>query len=109
MKSEEMARLLRKMFGRYLSLEVMHALRENPASFEMGGEKRRVTIMRTDLRGFTVMSERLVPEQVVALLNSYFEAMIEVIVRYQGTINEIVGDALLVFFGVPQDMPDWAQ
>jgi adenylate cyclase len=65
--------------------------------------------MMTDLRGFTGMSERLAPEQVVGLLNGYFEIMVEVIARYQGTINEIVGDALLVFFGAPQDMPDRAQ
>jgi adenylate cyclase len=108
-KSEEMAGLLRKMFGRYLSPEVMSALIENPASLELGGEKRRVTIMMTDLRGFTGMSERLAPEQVVGLLNGYFEIMVEVIARYQGTINEIVGDALLVFFGAPQDMPDRAR
>ena len=101
--------MLRRMFGRYLSPEVMNTLIENPASLELGGEKRPVTIMMTDLRGFTAMAERLAPEQVVALLNGYFEVMMEVIVRYQGTINEIVGDALLVFFGAPQDMPDRAQ
>jgi adenylate cyclase len=108
-KSEEMAGLLRRMFGRYLAPEVMNSLIENPASLELGGEKRRVTIMMTDLRGFTAMSERLAPEQVVSLLNGYFEVMVEVITRYQGTINEIVGDALLVFFGAPQDVPDRAQ
>ncbi|HEX2501226.1 MAG TPA: adenylate/guanylate cyclase domain-containing protein [Methylomirabilota bacterium] len=108
-KSEEMAELLRRMFGRYLSPEVMNSLIENPASLELGGEKRRVTIMMTDLRGFTAMSERLAPEQVVRVLNDYFEVMVEVIVRYRGTINEIIGDALLVFFGAPQDMPDRAQ
>lgn len=108
-KSEEMAGLLRRMFGRYLSPEVMNALIENPASLELGGEKRRVTIMMTDLRGFTALSERLAPEQVVGVLNGYFEVMVEVITRYQGTINEIIGDALLVFFGAPQDMPDRAQ
>ena len=108
-KSEEMAGLLRRMFGRYLSPEVMSSLIENPASLELGGEKRRVTLMMTDLRGFTAMSERLAPEQVVGLLNGYFEVMVEVIAKYQGTINEIVGDALLVFFGAPQDMPDRAQ
>ena len=59
MKSEEMAGLLRRMFGRYLSPEVMSTLIENPAGLELGGEKRHVTIMMTDLRGFTAMSERL--------------------------------------------------
>ncbi len=109
MKSEEMAGLLRRMFGRYLSPEVMSTLIENPAGLELGGEKRHVTIMMTDLRGFTAMSERLEPEQVVALLNGYFEVMMEVVVKYQGTINEIIGDALLVFFGAPQEMSDRAQ
>ncbi|MGH8705201.1 MAG: adenylate/guanylate cyclase domain-containing protein, partial [Burkholderiales bacterium] len=108
-KSDELAGLLRKMFGRYLSPEVMAALIENPASLELGGEKRRVTIMMTDLRGFTAMSERLSPEKVVRMLNAYFEVMVEVIVKYHGTINEIIGDALLVFFGAPQEMPDRAQ
>jgi class 3 adenylate cyclase len=108
-RSEEMAGLLRRMFGRYLSPEVMAALIENPASLELGGEKRRVTIMMTDLRGFTALAERLAPEQVVRLLNDYFEVMLEVITGHQGTINEIVGDALLVLFGAPQDMPERAQ
>ena len=105
-KSDELARLLRRMFGRYLSPEVMEALIEKPESLELGGEKRRVTIMMTDLRGFTALSERLAPEQVVRLLNGYFEVMVEIISRHRGTINEIIGDALLVLFGAPQPMAD---
>ena len=65
--------------------------------------------MMTDLRGFTALAERLEPEQVVQMLNAYFEVMVEVILKYNGTINEIIGDALLVIFGAPQDMPDRAQ
>jgi adenylate cyclase len=87
----------------------MAALIENPASLELGGEKRRVTLMMTDLRGFTAMSERLAPERVVRVLNDYLEVMVDVIARHRGTINEIIGDALLVFFGAPQDMPDRAE
>ncbi|MGQ0545601.1 MAG: adenylate/guanylate cyclase domain-containing protein, partial [Betaproteobacteria bacterium] len=107
-RSEEMAALLRKMFGRYLAPEVMASLLENPAGLELGGEKRRVTVMLTDLRGFTALAERLAPEQVVRMLNGYFEVMLEVIERHHGTVNEIIGDALLVLFGAPQDMPDRA-
>lgn len=106
---EKSLELLKKMFGRYLSTEVMASLIENPASLELGGEKRRVTIMMTDLRGFTALSERLEPEQVVQILNAYFEVMVEVVLKYNGTINEIIGDALLVIFGAPQDMPDRSQ
>ena len=65
--------------------------------------------MMTDLRGFTALSERLEPEQVVQMLNAYFEVMVEVVLKYNGTINEIIGDALLVIFGAPQDMPDRTQ
>ena len=65
--------------------------------------------MMTDLRGFTALSERLDPEQVVQVLNSYFEVMVEVVLEFQGTINEIIGDALLIIFGAPQAMQDRAQ
>jgi len=87
----------------------MNSLIENPSALELGGEKRSVTIMMTDLRGFTALSERLEPEKVVQMLNTYFEIMVEVVLKYNGTINEIIGDALLVIFGAPQEMSDRAQ
>ncbi len=108
-KLAEMSALLKKMFGRYLSTEVMNSLIENPSALELGGERRKVTIMMTDLRGFTALAERLEPEQVVQMLNSYFEVMVEVVLKYNGTINEIIGDALLIIFGAPKEMPDRAQ
>ena len=108
-KVAEMTALLKKMFGRYLSTEVMTSLIENPLALELGGERRKVTIMMTDLRGFTALSERLQPEQVVQMLNVYFEIMVEVVFKYHGNINEIIGDALLIIFGAPQEMPDRAQ
>jgi adenylate cyclase len=106
---EKSSELIKKMFGRYLSTEVMNSLLDHPEALELGGEKRQVTIMMTDLRGFTTLSERLKPEQVVQMLNSYFEVMVDVILLYHGTINEIIGDALLVIFGAPQEMPDRAR
>jgi adenylate cyclase len=108
-KLTEMSALLKKMFGRYLSTEVMNSLIQNPSALELGGEKRSVTIMMSDLRGFTALSERLAPEHVVKMLNTYFEVMVEVILKYHGTINEIIGDALLIVFGAPQEMPDRAR
>jgi len=104
-----LSELLKKMFGRYLSTEVMSSLIEDPSLLELGGERKEVTIMMTDLRGFTALSERLKPEQVVQMLNSYFEIMVETVLKYKGTINEIIGDALLVIFGAPQDMSDQAK
>jgi adenylate cyclase len=100
---------LKTMFGRYISTEVMASLIENPFALELGGEKRKVTIMMTDLRGFTELAERLEPEQVVQMLNTYFEIMVELVLKFKGTINEIIGDALLIIFGAPQDMPNRTQ
>lgn len=108
-KVAEMSLLLKKMFGRYLSTEVMNTLIENPSALELGGERRKVTIMMTDLRGFTALSERLEPEQVLQMLNTYFEIMVDLVLKYNGTINEFIGDALLVVFGAPQEMEDRAQ
>ncbi len=105
---EKSSELLKKMFGRYLSPEVMNSLLEDPSALELGGERRKVTIMMTDLRGFSALAERLEPEEVVQMLNSYLEVMVDVILEYKGTINEIIGDALLVIFGAPQKMPDRA-
>ncbi len=100
---------IRDTFGRYLSQEVVNKLLESQNGLELGGERRRVTIMMTDLRGFTALSERLDPEQVVQMLNAYFEVMVDVVVKYKGSINEIIGDALLVIFGAPQEMQDRAK
>ncbi len=106
---EKSSEIIKKMFGRYLSNEVMNALLDDPSTLDLGGERRRVTIMMTDLRGFTALSEQLSPEQVVAMLNNYFEVMVDVILEYKGTINEIIGDALLVIFGAPQEIPEPVQ
>ena len=109
LSSQMRAEFLKDMFGRYLSEEVTNALLENPDNIKLGGEKRCVTIMISDLRGFTPIAERLEPENVVQLLNVYFEVMVEVLLKYNATINEITGDELLVLFGAPHEMLDRAQ
>jgi adenylate cyclase len=96
-------------FGRYLTDDVVATLLQSPAGTQIGGEKGKVTMMMTDLRGFTSLSERLEPEQVVGMLNNYFEAMIQVIEKYRGTIDEFIGDAIFVLFGAPLRKEDDAQ
>jgi adenylate cyclase len=94
-------RFIRETFGRYLSDEIVSTILETPEGLTLGGEKRVVTIMMTDLRGFTAMSESLSPESVVRIINNYLETMTEIIVRHHGTIDEFIGDAILVIFGAP--------
>jgi len=101
--------IIKQLFGRYISTEVMNSLLEKPETLELGGDRRSVTIMMTDLRGFTAIAERLKPEEVVRMLNMYLDVMVEIIMDYGGTINEIIGDTLLVVFGAPQEMEDRTQ
>jgi adenylate cyclase len=100
--------LLRKVFGRYVSEQVAEKLLRSPQALELGGEEREVTILMSDLRGFTAMAERMAPQEVIGCVNLYLEAMLEVIWKYHGTINEIIGDAILVIFGAPIAVPDHA-
>jgi class 3 adenylate cyclase len=108
-EAKELSEFLKKVFGRYISTKVMDTILENPSALDLGGERKNVTIMMSDLRGFTAITERLDPEQVVSMLNTYFEVMVEVVHQYSGTINEITGDSLLVIFGAPQEIPDRSQ
>jgi adenylate cyclase len=102
-------RFIRQTFGRYLSDEIVSGLLESPTGLALGGEQRRVTILMADLRGFTWIAEKLSPDHVVRLLNSYLGAMAEVIMAHQGTIDEFIGDAILAVFGAPVHRDDDAR
>lgn len=94
-------RFIRNTFGRYLSDEIVDSILDTSEGLELGGEDRVVTILMTDLRGFTAMSERLSAEAVVGVINVYLGIMTEIIQKYAGIIDEILGDAILVIFGAP--------
>ncbi|WPF87783.1 adenylate/guanylate cyclase domain-containing protein [Cyanobacterium aponinum AL20118] len=92
---------IRFTFGRYLSTEIVNTLLESPQGVKLGGERRTITILTSDLRGFTAVSEQLPPEEVVKILNFYLGYMANIISEYQGTIDEFMGDGILVLFGAP--------
>lgn len=98
---EKANRLIRKTFGQYLSDDIVDTILESPEGAALGGEKRFVTIMMTDLRGFTSIGERMPAEDVVGIINIYLETMTDIILKYQGTIDEFIGDAIFVIFGAP--------
>lgn len=106
---EKSNRLIKKVFGRYLTDEIVEKLLATPEGLKLGGERREITILTSDLRGFTAISERLSPEEVVKILNFYFEYMADAITKYQGTIDEFLGDGILVLFGAPTAREDDAQ
>jgi len=97
---------IRDTFGRYVTQEVVDELLGSPDGLKLGGETRVVTILVTDLRGFTPLAASRTPQEVLAILNRYLEQMVEVIRRYRGTIDEIQGDGILAFFGAPIVSPD---
>ena len=101
-------RFIRQTFGRYLTNEVVASLLDDPAGLKLGGEKREVSLLMADLRGFTSLSERLSPEAVVTILNRYLGVMTDIILQHQGTIDEFIGDAIFVIFGAPVHQPDHA-
>ncbi|MFV0278394.1 MAG: adenylate/guanylate cyclase domain-containing protein [Parahaliea sp.] len=98
---ERSEKFIRATFGRYLSDEIVTDILERPEGLELGGDLREVTIMMSDIRGFTSLSERLPPAQVVNMLNHYLGAMTDIIMAHQGTIDEFLGDAILAVFGAP--------
>jgi adenylate cyclase len=106
---ERRNQFIRETFGRYTSDDIVGVLLDMPEGLKLGGEKREVTLLMSDLRGFTAMAERLEATEVVSLLNHYLSVMVELIHLTGGTIDEIIGDAIFVLFGAPMVMPDAAQ
>ena len=97
---------IKNTFKRYVSKNVVDQLLSDDQKLNLGGEERDVTILFSDIRGFTSMSERMNPEEVVLTLNEYFSAMIDLIFKYDGTLDKIVGDELMVVYGAPISKPD---
>ena len=92
---------VKSTFKKYVSENIVDELLKTDKSLELGGGKNKVCILFCDIRGFTAMSEKMIPEDVVSLLNHYFQEMIEVVFDNNGTLDKIIGDELMVLYGVP--------
>jgi adenylate cyclase len=106
---EVYARKIRAMFSSYVTERVVNELIKNPHLARLGGERREVTVLFSDIRGFTTFSEKHSPEEVVAMLNEYLAAMTEVIFRWEGTLDKFVGDEIVAFWGAPMEQENHAE
>lgn len=100
---------IRRIFGRYVSDEVMVRLLEDPEGLQFGGERRDISVLFSDLRGFTTLTQQYPPETVVRVLNRYFERMVAIISAFNGIIIEFLGDGVMAVFGAPRRLPDHAE
>ena len=98
--------MIKRAFTRYVAREVVEEILKGPENLVLSGERRQVTVLFCDVRGFTPMSERLAPEEVVLLLNDFYTLMIETTFKYDGTLDKFLGDAVMAVFGAPMAHPD---
>lgn len=106
---ERYAKRIRAMFSSYVTEKIVNELIKNPHLAKLGGERREVTVLFSDIRGFTTFSEKNLPEEVVAMLNEYLGEMTQVIFQWDGTLDKFVGDEIVAFWGAPLPQKDHAE
>jgi len=109
LRAEQEKTFVRGAFARYLSSDVINDLLANPEKLQLGGEKKILTAMFTDVKGFSTVSEVMDPTELVRLLNLYLTEMSDIIMDLRGTIDKYEGDAIISFFGAPVDFADHAR
>ena len=97
---------VKNTFKRYVSKQVVDEILDDETKLNLGGEKRDITVLFSDIRGFTSMAENMNPENVVSTLNEHFSAMIDIVFKHNGTLDKIVGDQLMIVFGAPTTQDD---
>ena len=109
LRSEVDKRQVKTAFGHYISPVFMEELTKNPDKLKLGGEVRNLTVMFTDIRGFTSISESLSPEELIQLMNDFLTPMSDLVMESRGTIDKYMGDAMMAFWNAPLDDPDHAR
>jgi len=99
---------IRGAFQYYLTASVMNEILKDPSKLKLGGDKKDLTVMFSDIRGFTTISEKLSPQDLVHLLNEYLTAMTDIVFKYDGLLDKYIGDAIMAVWGDPVDQPDHA-
>lgn len=106
---ERSARKMRAMFSSYLSDKLVARLEKDPEAAKLGGDSKEVTVLFTDIKGFTSYSEGHTPQEVVARLNEYLGEMVQVIESFDGTVDKFIGDGIMAYWGAPLEQPDHAE
>ncbi|MDQ6965929.1 MAG: adenylate/guanylate cyclase domain-containing protein, partial [Mariprofundaceae bacterium] len=106
---ERRSQSIKKTFSQYTTEKVVNELIDHPELAKLGGVKKDITVMFSDVRSFTTFSEAHTPEEVVAMLNEILHAMTEVIMHWDGTLDKFVGDEIMAFWGAPLNQPDHAE
>lgn len=99
---------IRGAFQYYLTASVMEEILKDPSKLKLGGDKKDLTVMFSDIRGFTTISEKLTPQELVHLLNEYLTAMTDIVFKYNGLLDKYIGDAIMAVWGDPVEQPDHA-
>jgi len=105
---EKKSRFLKRAFSSYVSAELVNIILKNPDLLRLGGEKRTITVLFSDIREFTTLSEALEPERLVSLLNNYLDPMTRIVLKHRGMLDKYIGDAIMAIYNAPVDLEDHA-